>query len=491
MCGPSSTSASASAAPRRAPQLPPTRCLTWCVWSDPCGLACALLAVGTVLLVDYVTVALVVGPWLGLRSALGALHAGGFQVVIALILSSYARCMTTDPGSVPVGSATEADRAVPEDDPQRLYKPKRRFCERCRCIKPPRAHHCSTCGRCVNKMDHHCPWVNNCVGSNNFKFFLLFLLWTFSGALYGACMAVMRLLACYGAFAQRGLEAAAASQQRGGGGRGAAGSAAAASAANSFGRRIVAFLAARAGRDTCAVPDSLGLVLVIVSTVMAIFFVIFTACMAYDQYQVMTTDVTGIEYIKKWREAPRSLWAGLEEACGEPFSWRWLVPLAQPHPSPALYMWSETDDKDAYDVRDPAFQRHVRVIERALNIARGAGGDGKGAAASGGGDGGAQPERSAAADDDDDDDLDDGGEGEEEGEGAPEGEGGEGSDDGAEAAAAEAAKAAAAEASAAAAAAAAAAALAAKGKPAAAKGGAAASAGGGGLRQRGKASSRS
>jgi hypothetical protein len=37
-------------------------------------------------------------------SLVQALHAGGFQVVIALILSSYARCMTTDPGSVPVGS---------------------------------------------------------------------------------------------------------------------------------------------------------------------------------------------------------------------------------------------------------------------------------------------------------------------------------------------------------------------------------------------------
>jgi len=372
------------------------------VWSDPCGLACAVLAVGTVLLVDYVTVALVVAPWLGLASALGALHAGGFQAVIALILASYARCMTTDPGSVPVDSAAEADRLVPADDPDRVFKPKRRFCERCRCIKPPRAHHCSTCNRCVNKMDHHCPWVNNCVGSNNFKFFLLFLLWTFCGALYGAAMAVARLLACYGAVTQRGLLAAAAAAvaaaARGGGGGGGGGGAglgsaaaaaaaaaaarsrvAAATAAGSFGRRLVAFLAARSGADSCAVPDAPSIVLLVVSTVMAVFFVIFTACMAYDQFQGMTTDVTGIEYIKKWREAPRPLWAGLEEACGEPFGWRWLVPVPQPHPSPALYQWSEADDKDAYDVRDPAFVRHARVIERALKIAQG----GKAAGAAG------------------------------------------------------------------------------------------------------------
>ena len=33
-----------------------------------------------------------------------------------------------------------------------------RYCEKCKCIKPDRAHHCSVCGCCVLKMDHHCKY---------------------------------------------------------------------------------------------------------------------------------------------------------------------------------------------------------------------------------------------------------------------------------------------------------------------------------------------
>ncbi|XP_028815766.1 palmitoyltransferase ZDHHC2 [Denticeps clupeoides] len=53
-----------------------------------------------------------------------------------------------------------------------------RFCNHCLLVKPDRCHHCSVCDKCILKMDHHCPWVNNCVGFSNYKFFMLFLVYS-------------------------------------------------------------------------------------------------------------------------------------------------------------------------------------------------------------------------------------------------------------------------------------------------------------------------
>uniref|UniRef100_A0A6G1SPL2 Palmitoyltransferase n=1 Tax=Aceria tosichella TaxID=561515 RepID=A0A6G1SPL2_9ACAR len=62
----------------------------------------------------------------------------------------------------------------------RTYTGGYRFCEKCNLIKPDRCHHCSICRVCVLKMDHHCPWINNCVSFTNYKFFVLFLGYTFA-----------------------------------------------------------------------------------------------------------------------------------------------------------------------------------------------------------------------------------------------------------------------------------------------------------------------
>lgn len=55
----------------------------------------------------------------------------------------------------------------------------KRWCNKCDCEKPDRAHHCSSCGTCVLRMDHHCPWLaSKCIGLRNHKAFFLFLCYT-------------------------------------------------------------------------------------------------------------------------------------------------------------------------------------------------------------------------------------------------------------------------------------------------------------------------
>ena len=101
--------------------------------------------------VNYVTLTRVLWPWFH-GSPLGLLHAALFQASCLLIYWAYYMAACTDPGTVTRKTANEAD-VVPEmDDKDRAWKPRRRFCKVCECIKPARAHHCKTCNRCVMKM---------------------------------------------------------------------------------------------------------------------------------------------------------------------------------------------------------------------------------------------------------------------------------------------------------------------------------------------------
>lgn len=61
-----------------------------------------------------------------------------------------------------------------------------RMCNKCNEIKPARTHHCAVCNRCVFMMDHHCPWVNNCIGMENYRYFLLFLVYLMIGSAWYA-----------------------------------------------------------------------------------------------------------------------------------------------------------------------------------------------------------------------------------------------------------------------------------------------------------------
>ncbi|PWY88925.1 Palmitoyltransferase pfa3 [Aspergillus heteromorphus CBS 117.55] len=118
--------------------------------------------------------------WIGLPSS----FLGIFLYVC--LNTCYTIAVFTDPGSplAPSGRGRHEYSALPVTElPQyTAYTVTStggsRFCKKCQCPKPDRAHHCSTCKRCVLKMDHHCPWLATCVGLHNYKAFLLFLIYT-------------------------------------------------------------------------------------------------------------------------------------------------------------------------------------------------------------------------------------------------------------------------------------------------------------------------
>jgi hypothetical protein len=123
----------------------------WFIYWDACGLSCYIFGVFTVLFVNAVTLSRVLWPWFR-GSPWGIVHSALFQISCLMIYWCYLAAATTDPGTVTRGSASEGDSVPPQEDAERMFKPQRKFCKTCECIKPSRAHHCKTCNRCVMKM---------------------------------------------------------------------------------------------------------------------------------------------------------------------------------------------------------------------------------------------------------------------------------------------------------------------------------------------------
>lgn len=250
---------------------------------DPCGLVCSSLVYFIVFFCDYNVVTKVIIPWFGPYTVSAWFHGIFFNILASLALLSHARAMLSNPGAVPTNS-----RPTSPDGWSRE-------CHRCKNFKPDRAHHCSICGRCVIKMDHHCPWVNNCVGLANHKFFLLFLLYIFSICIYALTLISLRFWTCITAI----------------------------------------------GTDNRCEGNTGDGLMVLITTILAVLFMLFTCCLGIDQSSVVTTNQTQIDRMKtskqrgtsggQYMDERRRIWDNIAEVVGgdpyrEGFRITWLLP---------------------------------------------------------------------------------------------------------------------------------------------------------------------
>eukprot|EP00927_Polykrikos_kofoidii_P065601 TRINITY_DN6133_c0_g1_i1.p1 TRINITY_DN6133_c0_g1~~TRINITY_DN6133_c0_g1_i1.p1 ORF type:complete len:716 (+),score=94.73 TRINITY_DN6133_c0_g1_i1:166-2148(+) len=101
-----------------------------------------------------------------------------FHSFVFLILASFAKASTVDPGSPPNDPAWRTMGRPPAVLKQRKrVNGEARWCRKSHSYKPDRAHFCRVTNRCVLRMDHYCPWLGNTIGFKNHKFFFLFLLY--------------------------------------------------------------------------------------------------------------------------------------------------------------------------------------------------------------------------------------------------------------------------------------------------------------------------
>jgi palmitoyltransferase len=234
------------------------------------------------------------------------IHIPLYTCFALLSVISHCRAQFSNPGVVPMSLTTSLDKMLPKVP---------RMCKRCKIVKPHTAHHCSTCERCVIRMDHHCPWVNNCVAIYNQKHFLLFLFYTAVTCIYSGVLLIARFISC----TQNSRQCSIGGVEAG---------------------------------------------LCIANFIEALIFGLFVIIMFCDQISAIfentgvTEGSTGAYYGR---------YDALKEVFGEPFSYRWFLPLA---PTAAQYQLFEKETRTLQWVIPPTPQIPVaRALPPAASAA--------------------------------------------------------------------------------------------------------------------------
>lgn len=242
----------------------------WWIRSDGCGLVSASLTVFLILYAQVVIVTVVLLPWYGFCH-----HVIFYTICSLLALFSHSRAQFSDPGAVPKITPLRRFPVVKPDQPKQ--RGAKQQCVRCTTTKPVGSHHCSSCGRCIVKMDHHCPWVNNCVAIFNQKYFLLFLLYTAFCCFYSGVLLVARFMSC---------------------------------------TKTVRLCTISGGQA----------VLCVLNFIEAIVFGLFVCIMLFDQLSAIFDEA----HNPGQKGEQRSKYQGLVDVFGEPFCYRWFLPLDMP-----------------------------------------------------------------------------------------------------------------------------------------------------------------
>ncbi|GJN17189.1 hypothetical protein PR202_gb04239 [Eleusine coracana subsp. coracana] len=119
-----------------------------------------LSVLATIGYVYYTTVFLAIPAWLGLSTATGVANAAAFTALAAASLATYAVAVSRDPGRVPAAFVPDVEDA----DRHPIHEIKRK--------------------------DHHCIWINNCVGHENYKIFLVFVLYAVIASIYSLVLII-------------------------------------------------------------------------------------------------------------------------------------------------------------------------------------------------------------------------------------------------------------------------------------------------------------